>query len=275
VLTPNSMTISERANRELSRGDVLRNLDRLQGVEISSGERQLVPRTPATGVIGPLFKAARIALPARIEAGAVPFHNTGGARCLASPHRRLGHHLAERDGPGSAYVEIRRLQGGWGNTLEVEQSLAVEQQYAAASAVGLKRACSGGGGREAQTWRKVDLAVRRREVHELDLTAGRGYVHGQLVVAARRVRDRVIATADEDIVGCAMQHQCELLLFSWNVLWPSPVAVVMVPVPVSTLIVSCWLSAASDTTKLPLPNVKVWLLPDSAGSVAEDCARKY
>jgi Transposase DDE domain len=48
-------------------GDVLRDLDRLQEVEISSDGHQIVLRTPATGVIGPLFKAARIALPANIR----------------------------------------------------------------------------------------------------------------------------------------------------------------------------------------------------------------
>jgi hypothetical protein len=48
-------------------GDVLRDLDRLQEVEVSSDGRQIVLRTPATGVIGPLFKAARIALPANIR----------------------------------------------------------------------------------------------------------------------------------------------------------------------------------------------------------------
>jgi transposase len=48
-------------------GDVLRDLDRLQEVEVSSDGRQIMLRTPATGVIGPLFKAARIALPANIR----------------------------------------------------------------------------------------------------------------------------------------------------------------------------------------------------------------
>jgi len=48
-------------------GDVLRDLDRLQEVEVSSDGRQVTLRTPATGVIGPLFKAARIALPANIR----------------------------------------------------------------------------------------------------------------------------------------------------------------------------------------------------------------
>ena len=48
-------------------GDVLRDLDRLQEVEISSEGRQITLRTPATGVIGPLFKAARVALPANIR----------------------------------------------------------------------------------------------------------------------------------------------------------------------------------------------------------------
>jgi hypothetical protein len=47
--------------------DVLRDLDRLQEVEIDKDGRQITLRTPATGVIGPLFKAARIALPANIR----------------------------------------------------------------------------------------------------------------------------------------------------------------------------------------------------------------
>ena len=48
-------------------GDVLRDLDRLQEVEVSSGGRQIVLRTPATGGIGPLFKAAGIALPPNLR----------------------------------------------------------------------------------------------------------------------------------------------------------------------------------------------------------------
>ena len=48
-------------------GDVLRDLDRLQEVEIAKTERQITLRTPATGTIGPLFKAARIALPPNIS----------------------------------------------------------------------------------------------------------------------------------------------------------------------------------------------------------------
>jgi hypothetical protein len=48
-------------------GDVLRDLDRLQEVAISKDWRQMTLRTPATGVIGPLFKAARIALPPNVR----------------------------------------------------------------------------------------------------------------------------------------------------------------------------------------------------------------
>jgi hypothetical protein len=47
--------------------DVLRELDRLQEIEIDKDGRQIILRTPATGVIGPLFKAARIALPANVR----------------------------------------------------------------------------------------------------------------------------------------------------------------------------------------------------------------
>jgi transposase len=48
-------------------GDVLRDLDRLQEVTIGKDGRQMTLRTPATGLIGPLFKAARIALPPNIR----------------------------------------------------------------------------------------------------------------------------------------------------------------------------------------------------------------
>jgi hypothetical protein len=48
-------------------GDVVRDLDRLQVVTISKGGQSMILRTPATGVTGPLFKAARIALPPNIR----------------------------------------------------------------------------------------------------------------------------------------------------------------------------------------------------------------
>src|SRR5512147_739458 len=40
-------------------GDVLRDLDRLQDVEIDQGGKHVTLRTPATGVAGPLFQAAQ------------------------------------------------------------------------------------------------------------------------------------------------------------------------------------------------------------------------
>jgi hypothetical protein len=48
-------------------GDVLRDLDRLQEVTITKDGQRMTLRTPATGVIGPLFKAARIALPPNVR----------------------------------------------------------------------------------------------------------------------------------------------------------------------------------------------------------------
>ena len=48
-------------------GDVLRDLDRLQEVAISKGGKTMALRTPATGVVGPLFKAVRLALPPNIR----------------------------------------------------------------------------------------------------------------------------------------------------------------------------------------------------------------
>jgi hypothetical protein len=53
-------------------GDVLRDLDRLQEVAISKDGRQMTLRTPATGVIGPLFKAARMALPPNVRDAGAP-----------------------------------------------------------------------------------------------------------------------------------------------------------------------------------------------------------
>jgi hypothetical protein len=52
-------------------GDVLRDLDRLQEIEILKDGRQMTLRTPATGSLGPLFKATRIALPPNIRDAAV------------------------------------------------------------------------------------------------------------------------------------------------------------------------------------------------------------
>ena len=46
---------------------MLRDLDRLQAVVIDKEGRQITLRTPASGVVGPLFKAARIALPQNVR----------------------------------------------------------------------------------------------------------------------------------------------------------------------------------------------------------------
>src|SRR3954453_4452102 len=48
-------------------GDVLRDLDRLQEMAITTDGREITLRTPATGLIGPLFKAARMALPPNVR----------------------------------------------------------------------------------------------------------------------------------------------------------------------------------------------------------------
>ena len=48
-------------------GDVLRDLDRLQEVELDKDGKRLILRTPTTGTAGRLFQAARIALPANIR----------------------------------------------------------------------------------------------------------------------------------------------------------------------------------------------------------------
>jgi hypothetical protein len=62
--------LDERCRRAAFRpewADVLRDLDRLQQIEIDKDGRRITLRTPATGVLGPLFKAARIALPPNIR----------------------------------------------------------------------------------------------------------------------------------------------------------------------------------------------------------------
>ena len=48
-------------------GDVRRDLDRLQEVELAKNGKRMILRTPATGTAGPLFRAARIALPPNIR----------------------------------------------------------------------------------------------------------------------------------------------------------------------------------------------------------------
>jgi Transposase DDE domain len=48
-------------------GDVLRDLDRLQEVELAKDGKRLILRTPVTGVAGKLFQAARIALPPNLR----------------------------------------------------------------------------------------------------------------------------------------------------------------------------------------------------------------
>jgi hypothetical protein len=48
-------------------GDVRRDLDRLQEVEINKDGKRLTLRTPVTGTAGRLFQAARIALPANVR----------------------------------------------------------------------------------------------------------------------------------------------------------------------------------------------------------------
>jgi hypothetical protein len=47
--------------------DVLRDLDRLQEVTLAKDDQQITLRTPATGTVGALFKAAGIALPPNIR----------------------------------------------------------------------------------------------------------------------------------------------------------------------------------------------------------------
>jgi Transposase DDE domain len=48
-------------------GDVLRDLDRLQEVELARDGKRLVLRTPTTGVAGRLFQAAGVALPPNVR----------------------------------------------------------------------------------------------------------------------------------------------------------------------------------------------------------------
>ena len=65
-------TRCRRAGLQPEWGDVLRDLDRLQEVEIDKAGRRMTLRTPSTGVAGPLFKAARIALPPNVRDAGAP-----------------------------------------------------------------------------------------------------------------------------------------------------------------------------------------------------------
>jgi hypothetical protein len=65
-------TRCRRAGLQPEWGDVLRDLDRLQEVEIDKAGRRMTLRTPSTGVVGPLFKAARIALPPNVQEAGAP-----------------------------------------------------------------------------------------------------------------------------------------------------------------------------------------------------------
>ena len=56
-----------RAGKRVEWDDLLRDLDRLQEVTISKRGQQIVLRTPATNSIGPIFKAAGVALPANVR----------------------------------------------------------------------------------------------------------------------------------------------------------------------------------------------------------------
>ena len=47
--------------------DVLRDLDRLQEVTLAKEGQRITLRTPTTGTVGSLFKAAGIALPPNIR----------------------------------------------------------------------------------------------------------------------------------------------------------------------------------------------------------------
>ena len=56
-----------QAGKRVEWADLLRDLDRLQEVTISKRGQQMVLRTPATNSIGPVFKAAGVALPANVR----------------------------------------------------------------------------------------------------------------------------------------------------------------------------------------------------------------
>ena len=47
--------------------DVLRDLDRLQDVVLAKDGQEITLRTPATGTVGPLFKATGVALPPNVR----------------------------------------------------------------------------------------------------------------------------------------------------------------------------------------------------------------
>ena len=48
-------------------GDILRDLDRLQEIELEQHGKRFLLRTPTTGVAGKLFQAVGVALPPNIQ----------------------------------------------------------------------------------------------------------------------------------------------------------------------------------------------------------------
>jgi hypothetical protein len=48
-------------------GDILRDLERLQEIELEQDGKRFVLRTPTTGVAGKLFQAVGVALPPNIQ----------------------------------------------------------------------------------------------------------------------------------------------------------------------------------------------------------------
>ena len=48
-------------------GDILRDLDRLQEIELEQDGKRFLLRTPTTGVAGKLFQAVGVALPPNLQ----------------------------------------------------------------------------------------------------------------------------------------------------------------------------------------------------------------
>jgi hypothetical protein len=66
----------ERKGRSLERADVLRDLDRLQEVELSIGGKSYVMRTETKGTVGKVFPACGVAIPPTCHGRRVGFAKT-------------------------------------------------------------------------------------------------------------------------------------------------------------------------------------------------------
>jgi len=84
----NSRIASHRHNIAAEWDDILRDLDRLQEIELEQDGKRFLLRTPTTGVAGKLFQAVGVALPPNLQE--LPLHYSAAGRLTGPRHCRRG-----------------------------------------------------------------------------------------------------------------------------------------------------------------------------------------